>query len=131
MQLYSCKVRLKGSLLHEVFKPEVTIPEMIVLRHVHQGDNEALADIRPLGREAYDVPGFDEETEKPKEKVLRTDTIERARLKRLYDPREKILPKLFGVGQPLPQVMDGIDGVAEPARRRKSAPAPDLAEMTA
>lgn len=120
MQLYSCKVRLKGDLLNEVVKSEVTVPEIIVLRHVHKGNNEAVVDIKPLGREAYDIPGYDE-NDKPLAKILRTDEAERARLKRIYDPRDKFLtPKLFFNG-PLPQATEGIGAAvtAEPARRRK------------
>ena len=43
MQFYQCKVRLMGSLLHEVFKPEVSAPEIMILRALHGSD--AVVDI--------------------------------------------------------------------------------------
>ena len=38
MQLFKCKVRLGGNVMHEVIKDEVTAPEVIVLRHIHGYD---------------------------------------------------------------------------------------------
>src|SRR3546814_15643733 len=49
MQLYRCKVRLKGSLLHEMPKIGVSAPEILILREIHQGDNEPVVEITPMG----------------------------------------------------------------------------------
>jgi hypothetical protein len=43
MQLYQCKVRLMGLLTNEVFKPEVSAPEIMLLRAFHGDD--AVVDI--------------------------------------------------------------------------------------
>lgn len=47
MNLYTCKVRLGGSVLNEVRKSDVTAPEIIVLREIHGSD--AVADIVMTG----------------------------------------------------------------------------------
>src|SRR3546814_3927087 len=49
MQLYRCKVLLKGSLLHEMPKIGVSAPEILILREIHQGDNEPVVEITPMG----------------------------------------------------------------------------------
>ena len=46
MQLYSCRVRLKGSLLNVVNKENVTAAEIRVLDHIHVGDNPGVYDIK-------------------------------------------------------------------------------------
>lgn len=48
MKLYSCKVRLSGSLYNEVPKSDVTAPEIQILRVLHGDD--AVAEIRETGR---------------------------------------------------------------------------------
>jgi hypothetical protein len=123
MRVFSCKVLLSGSRYNEVVKPEVTIPEIYVLRHIH-GDDSVI-DIKPLGREAFDnIAGGG--------RVMRTDRTERERLHKLYDPRKKLLDKLFGVGQPLPSVLEGVDDIAqtEPVRRTRK-PVDPVAEAVA
>lgn len=119
MQLYSAKVQIGGSRDNEVVMQEVTIPEIIVLRKVHKGEEHVL-NIKPLGREAFDSAIGDDEQVK---KTLRTDKSERARLERLY-PKVK-LSELFGIGVPLPQVIDGLDGAVDAPARRKKAPEPE------
>ncbi len=109
MRLFSCKVLLGGSRYNEVFKDEVTIPEIVVLRHIHKSKegHDAVTEIKFLGSQ-----------------VARTDEQERARLQSLYDPRNKFLDsKLFGVAIPLPQVLPGVDvgAVTKPARRTREA----------
>lgn len=129
MQLYSAKVQLGGSRDNEVVMPEVTVPEIVLLRSIHKGD-EHVREIKPLGREAFDmVDGEDGE----RKKVLRTDKMERNRLKARYDQTGKKLDKVFGIGVPLPQVLEGVDATTDtPARRRAKAPEPEaeLAGMT-
>jgi hypothetical protein len=122
MQLYNCKVRLGSngapSLYNEVHKIGVTVPEIIVLRHVHGGashddiisvDNAAVTDIAPSG----DIP--------------RSDEQERTRLAALYAPALRKLGTsislLFGAAGALPRTTDGVpDGVVkvdEPVERVK------------
>lgn len=43
MQFYQCKVRLAGSLMNEVFKADVSAPEIMLLRAFHGDD--AVVDI--------------------------------------------------------------------------------------
>lgn len=135
MQLYKCKVRLQSSLLNEVPKINVTVPEIEVLRIVHRlgegvGGAEPVADIERL----TDPKG------KPIT-VERTDREERERLEMLYGPalkRSKEFPTInaiFGVGTPLPTRTEGISGEAvadTPKRTTRMAAAAggsDLGDM--
>jgi len=125
---------LAGSRYNEVAKTEVTIPEIYVLRHVHGGD-DMVVDIKPLGREVFD-PGEPDDDGKPTKPVLRTEAVERERLMSLYDPTGKFIrQEVFGIGQPLPSVLESVDNVIipdKPARRTRKPKAPDaLAEMVA
>lgn len=131
MQLYSCKVRLAGSVLNEVRKPEVTVPEIYVLRHLHGED--AVLEIKPLRKEAMD-PGPEDEDGNPTKPVLRTDRAERQRLAELYDPEgmKGLLTTLFGVGgMPLPQVIEGVGGAVIPDAPARVAKKTSVAEMVA
>jgi hypothetical protein len=96
MDLYSCKIRLDGSLDNEVIKHNVTAAEIHVLSVIHngQGKHPPVVDIVKTGT------------------VNRSDMKERARLAELYTKGEltedrgtKIITGIFGVaGVPLPQV---------------------------
>ena len=44
MQFYQAKIRLGGSLLNEVFKPDLSAPEIMLLREFHGSD--AVVDIK-------------------------------------------------------------------------------------
>lgn len=101
MIIYKGKVRLNSNVNHEVWK-EFTVPELIVLRIVHSssedaGGHESVVDIKAT-----------------QQVVDRTDAQERARLHRLYGDAlraNKMRPSIdaiFGVGMPLPQIVDGI-----------------------
>lgn len=95
MDLYSCKVRLDGSLDNEVVKHNVTAPELHVLATIHQGQGKhpPVVDIVKTGS------------------VNRSDIKERARLADIYtkgelveDRGQRIITGMFGVvGVPLPQ----------------------------
>lgn len=63
-KLYSCKVRIGGSVLNEIRKRDVTAPEIEVLRAIHGSD--AVLDVKETGE------------------VKRTDREERARVEDLY-----------------------------------------------
>lgn len=95
MDLYSCKIRLNGSLDHEVIKTNVTAPELHLLSNIHRGEGKhpPVVDIVKTGT------------------VNRSDAKERARLADGYtkgelveDRGNKMINSLFGVaGVPLPQ----------------------------
>jgi len=129
MQLYSAKIRLGGSLHNEVVKTDLTAPEILMLKAIHNGpDGEGVVDIKPLGKEAFDHE-FDEDDQdhRAPRKVLRTEKAERKRLEDFYPQGKKVMTAIFGVGNPLPQHIEGVGGAVTPeapARRRKSEPAP-------
>lgn len=95
MDLYSCKVRLDGSLDNEVIKHNVTAAEIHILAAMHngQGKHPPVVDIVKTGT------------------VNRSDAKERARLADTYthgelveDRGTKMITAMFGVaGVPLPQ----------------------------
>jgi hypothetical protein len=91
MDVYSCRVRLKGSLLNTVNKEQVTAAEIVLLDHIHQGDNPAVYDIQKIGE------------------AKRSDRQERDRLSRMYGeilgrPGAAVIGEVLGVGNvPLPQ----------------------------
>src|SRR3546814_19706196 len=87
MQLYRCKVRLKGSLLHEMPKIGVSAPEILILREIHQGDNEPVVEITPMG--SNKKPGV--------------NAAERDRLNSTYGP--KIVERLFSKYGELPALL--------------------------
>jgi hypothetical protein len=96
MHLYSCRVRLHGSLLHVVNKEHVTAAEIRILDHIHQGDNPAVYDIQ-----------FERE-------LNRTDRFERDRLaatySEMFEGGEKLVNRVLGVpGVPLPQKLEDND----------------------
>src|SRR3546814_11557490 len=104
MQLYRCKVRLKGSLLHEMPKIGVSAPEILILREIHQGDNEPVVEITPMG--SNKKPGV--------------NAAERDRLHSTYGP--KIVERLVSKYGELPALLTAhADTVAiekEPGRER-------------
>lgn len=106
MQLYRCKVRLKGSLLHEMPKIGVSAPEILILREIHQGDNEPVVDITPMAPNKK--PG--------------ANAGERDRLNSLYGP--KIVERLFSKYGDLPALLpDHADIVAQMAGKKPDAAA--------
>lgn len=94
MRLYTAKVRIAGSLEHEVIKHNLTAAEIHLLTHIHAGKHPVVVDIVHTG----DVKN-------------RSDVKERARLAEIYSKGElvedrgaKLLTSLFGLpGVPLPQ----------------------------
>lgn len=112
MKLYNCKVNLGGSILHQVRKENVTAAEVMLLRSIHKGSNEAIVDIEEVGR------------------VNRSDREERARLANAYTTElfaedgevsaqgMALVNSIFGVaGVPLPQYLEEVEdrGVDIPA----------------
>jgi hypothetical protein len=101
-QLYSCKVRLGGSLLNEVPK-EITAPEYFILKTLHApaGGEDPIIDIKPLMKD-----------------LEHDDAQERIRLAELYGPAlatfedVKSINGVLGVATPLPTVIPGT-GIVE------------------
>jgi hypothetical protein len=132
MQLYNCKVMLGGSRYNEMRRDGVTIPEIVVLRIIHGGD-DAVVDITAardaaerLDRETLTraEPGADREKTIPW-----NDKAERERLERRYNralskkksPAEQNIKMIFGAG-PLPTTLDGVGPplvTGEPVRRTR------------
>lgn len=86
MRFYNAKVRLAGSLLHEVYKEGLSAPEIMLLRHIHGQD--AVVDIKYVDEKTY---GPDE------------NAVERDRLRLIYDDvtpnqeaRNSKVEELFG-----------------------------------
>lgn len=125
MQLYSAKVMLGGSRDNEVRRYDLTVPEILVLRKIHLGD-EFVTDVKPLGREAKDTKIDGDE----KKETLRSDAAERKRLERVYG--KKRIDALFGPLGVLPQALEDMPGVTAESMtpvRRKSAPAEQSLEV--
>lgn len=92
MKLYTAKIRIKGSLEHEVVKHQLTAAEIAMLSHIHGGNHPPVVDIVHTAN------------------VNRSDAKERARLAEAYTSGEltsdngaRIVNGLFGVNGPLPQ----------------------------
>jgi len=92
--LYSAKIRLGGKLENEVWKHEITAPEIHVLRSLHGAD--AVLEINSVGK-----------------KVKRTEDQERARLAQVYrngpeKAGEKLISSIFGVAGALPTTVPNV-----------------------
>jgi hypothetical protein len=102
MHTYSCKVRLGGSVINEVPKVGVTVPEMVLLQHVHGADS--------ISNVAYSKA------------VERTEDEERDRLRQVYGTSVKSkqrVEQILGMDhQPLPDRVPGIQ-VPEPPESPK------------
>lgn len=128
MQLYDCKVRLKGSLYNEVHKSGVSAAEVMLLRLIHGGavdDMDAVVEIKPA---------MDAKNKRLPESEV-NDQDERKRLQILYgtalESREDVknVNGVFGPSSALPQVVEGLDDNTvkpgkKPRRTRVKAPGP-------
>ena len=128
MQLYSAKVRLGNSLHNEVVKVDVTVPEIIVLRHVHgtMSDN-GVSTVDPAS--VVDIKQTGENT--------LSDDQERTRLAACYSVALKKLDtsinQLFGAAGPLPRTTEGlgdqvvkVEGTVERVKRSYNRKTPDV-----
>jgi hypothetical protein len=105
-KLYSCKLRLGGSVLNEIDKQDVTAPEIEMLRLLHGSD--AVLHIRETGQ------------------VNRTDRQERARIEQLFASptqamggslakKKRAIADLFGHERnPLPKEVEEVIAADEP-----------------
>lgn len=114
MQLYTCTVRLNGSMLNEVQKTDVTAAEIRVLKAIHSGPEtgiEVITNIKATGR------------------VDRDDDAERERLRSTYgealskkEHGPKTVEAMIGWdGTPLPQSVPGVDSLPAPKAGRRAA----------
>lgn len=133
MRLYSCKVRLSGSLYNEVFKDGVSAAEIILLQHAHSPqaddgsivlDTSVVTDIKEV---AIPEPSEEGAVEARRQllaaRAAKTDGAERAYLQSLYGGALKkkslTLAALFGMAGALPQTVDGGEQlVQEPVIKR-------------
>jgi hypothetical protein len=104
-KLYSCKLRIGGSVLNEIRKSDVTAPEIDVLRKLHGAD--AVLEIKETGE------------------VQRSDRAERDRIEGIYASptnsvgeslakKQRMLADLFGHARnPLPKVLEDAPVGAE------------------
>lgn len=94
MDLYSCKVRLNGSMDNEVLKQNVSAAELHLLTKIHHGEGKrpSVVDIVHTGT------------------VNRSDAKERARLADTYTQGELVEDR----GQKMIAAMFGVAGVALP-----------------
>ena len=130
MDVYSCRLRLKGSLLNTVNKDAVTAAEIMLLDHIHEGDNPAVYDIQKIGE------------------AQRSDRTERQRLSMLYGEMmgrsgEQVVASVLGAGNaPLPQSLlddeafkerivesNGILAALELARKASDTAKPRVEEL--
>lgn len=100
MRLYSGRVRLGGSPLHEVIRENMTAPEVLLLRQLH-GGADAVVGLVCTGEKQVD------------------HEQERDRLRREYESFQhegpSIVDKLFGPAfQPLPLRVAGVPDDAPP-----------------
>jgi hypothetical protein len=128
-KLYSCKLRLDGSVLNEVPKYEVTAAEIEMLRGLHGSD--AIINIKDAGS------------------VERSDAEERARVYSMFinplldaPPRVKAKNEMFSTlfghkSQPMPKTLEADETiedivdekpVAPPIRRTRATQAASFAE---
>lgn len=121
MRLYSCKVRLSGSLYNEVPKYDVTAPEVTILQTLHGGD--AVTDLRETG----------------KNKTGQAD--ERARLIEIYGgglvaaqlakTPDAAFASIFGIGARLPDEIPGTPKATAPVAKPEPVPEPELDDAEA
>lgn len=134
MRLYSCKVRLEGSLYNEVRKIGVTAAEIQLLRLLHslnpEAENEDGTDENLIDESVVGDIVFTGE-------VDRTDAQERSRLTELYGPALKRFDSIknikgvFGVGVPLPAFVPDENVKSAPKKRApKKKAEPKKAEET-
>lgn len=118
MNLFNCKVRLANSKDNEVRKEGVTAAEIHVLRALHapSSGEDPILDVVLAG------------------KTKRTDSEERLRLEDHYGESLKTteakgIRGLFGVGVPLPDMIEGaVKGAVDPAEPIRRGPVQSLPE---
>lgn len=112
MKLYSCKVRLSGSLYNEVPKSSVTAAEITILKVLHGDD--AVVDITEAGK--------NKTTQSEERERLITEYGAGLVGKQLAKTPEAALAAVFGIAGRLP---DDVPGAAKAKEAPKPAPVVD------
>lgn len=113
MRLYSCKVRLGGSLYNEVPKFDVTAPEVHILRIIHGSD--AIANLEETGKNKV---GQAEE----RDRLIEIYGLGLANLRQQREMPEQAFAGVFGIGARLP---DDIPGTPKAVAKTAAKPAPE------
>jgi hypothetical protein len=121
MQLYTCTVRLNGSMLNEVQKTDVTAAEIKVLKAIHTAPDAGVESIIKIA---------------PTRSVDRSDDEERARLDEIYgeavvnNERIRSLDRVLGFeGTPLPKTINGVDSLPPPKSGRRAPKVDQVVEQ--
>jgi len=124
MKLYSCKVRLHGSVADEVRKAEVTSSEISLLQSIHGDD--AVLDVAEMSGKALNSIQNHPNFGKP-----RTEDDERDRLEQSYGATR--VARVFGPKTRRMNADLSVDIEPAPRRTRVTKPDPitDAAEATA
>jgi hypothetical protein len=120
MQLYTCTVRLNGSMLNEVQKADVTAAEIKVLKAIHTAPDAGVESIIKIVATRS---------------VDRSDDEERARLDEIYgeavanNERIRSLDRVLGFeGTPLPKTINGVDSLPPPKNGRRAPKVDPIAD---
>jgi hypothetical protein len=99
MQIFNATIRLQGSLIHEVARRGLTVPELYVLRRIHGMDG-----VVKLQHVGYaDIDPLDERE--------RLDYEYAAGLANLHEDQKTTVEKMFGADfSPLPEVYREYEG---------------------
>jgi hypothetical protein len=111
MKLYSCKVRLSGSLYNEVRKTDVTAAEIHVLRVLHGSD--AVVEVFETGKNKMAQTG-------ERDRIVFNYGPGLAAHRQLRETAEQAVNGLFGIGQRLPEEIQGAPKA--PPMAAKAAP---------
>jgi hypothetical protein len=124
MKLYSCKVRLHGSVADEVRKSEVTSAEISVLQDIHGDD--AVLDVAELATKALNTiqnhPRFGKPRTEDDERDRLEQTYGAARIAKVFGPRTRKMSADLSVD---------IEPVPRRTRITKSDPITEAAAATA
>lgn len=121
MQLYTCTVRLNGSMLNEVQKTDISAAEVKVLKAIHTQPEAGVDSIHKIVATR---------------RVDRSDEEERANLEMQYgeaiasNARIQSLDRILGFeGTPLPQTINGVDTLPPPKSGKRAPKAEPIAEI--
>ena len=98
MRLYSCKVRLGGSLYNEVLKSEVTAAEIHILRALH--GNDAVIDVKEIGKNKISQP-------EERDRLTLEYGAGLAAARQLRELPDQAVIGVFGLGSRLPDDIPG------------------------
>ncbi len=134
MQFYQAKIRLGGSLLNEVFKPDLSAPEIMLLREFHGAD--AVVDIKRTREEKV---ASEDERERLMTMYMASTNNDPEQAKRknliwmqLFGHSTASLPTKLPGEWPALEPKDAVEYVVKPPVKKgfvKAAPAPEPADQ--